>query len=91
MSNDKGWEEWIEYQQNEIDGAKEEISDRMEHLTGRVSHGILEGEFIQENQNERAEAYLEGYGDALEYAVTRVEKIDNLVKYAESATKEGEQ
>lgn len=91
MGDDEGWTEWIEYQQNEIDGAKDDIGDRIQHIASRAGHGILEGEFIQEHQNDRAEAYLEGYADALEYAATRVEKIDNLVKYAESAATEDDE
>jgi len=74
--------DWVEYQQTEIDEAKEEIGTRLEHIASTVADGLLDGEEIQEHQNSRIEAYLEGYADALEYAAGRVERINNLAKYA---------
>jgi len=76
-------DDWIEYQDNEIAEAQEDIEDRLQHLTGRVRDGMLGGECLQEHENSRLEAYLQGYADALQYASGRVERIDNLVKYAE--------
>jgi hypothetical protein len=76
---------WQEYQQTEIDEAKEEIEDRIEHIGGRVQQGILDGVMLDQPHNDRFQAYLEGYIDALRYSKSRVERIRNLVKYAESA------
>jgi len=78
--------DWQEYQQNEIDGAKEDIEDRLEHISGRVQDGVLDGEMLNERQNKRLQAYLEGYADALQYSKRRVERIDNLVRYVDPAT-----
>lgn len=87
---DDPWAEWIEYQQNEIDGAHERIKDRMAHVSGAVENGILTATHVQEHQNDRLEAYLQGYSDALEFAASEVSRIENLVKYAESATQDGD-
>ena len=76
-------QDWYQYQQNEIDGAKENIEDRLEHVAGRVYDGLLDGEKLNEHQNSRLEAYLEGYADGLDYAHDQVERIDNLVKYVD--------
>lgn len=78
-------EDWIEYQDNEIQGAKENLQDRLNHIqSDAVVSGVLDGENIQGHGNERLEAYLEGYVDALGYSVECVERIDNLVKYVEN-------
>ena len=82
QSTDDIGQDWVKYQQTEIDGRKEEIGTRLEHIASTVHGGLLEGEKLQEHQNSRIEAYLEGYADALEYAAGRVERIDNLAKYA---------
>jgi len=74
--------EWIEYQQNEIDGAKEAIIDRRAAVSDKVEHGLLEGSFITEHDNTKLKAYLEGYSDALEFAANEVDRIENLAKYA---------
>lgn len=74
-------DEMQEYQENEIDTALSNVNDRMEHLSGRVSRGILNGELIQEHQNRRLEAYLEGYADALEFAAHEIDSIQNMAKY----------
>jgi len=74
--------DWIEYQQNEIDTAAEAVGDRLEAVASDYNHGLLSGAYIQERQNERLEAYLEGYTDALEYASQEIDGIDNLVQYA---------
>lgn len=81
--------DWVQYQQNEIDGAHDQIKDRMAHVAGTVDNGILTSTHVQEHQNDRLEAYLEGYSDALEFAAKEVGQIDNLVKYAESAAEDG--
>jgi len=78
-------QDWVKYQQTEIDGTTEEIGTRLEHIASTVHDGLLEGKKLQEHQNSRTEAYLEGYADALEYAAGRVERIDNLAKYAREA------
>ena len=74
--------DWVQYQQTEIDEATEEIEDRLRHISGRVQDGILDGDMVNEHQNKRLKAYLEGYADALQYSKRRVERIDNLVEYA---------
>lgn len=83
-------DELVEFQQNEIDSAEEAIGERIKHVAGTVDHGLLEGSLLQEHQNDRAEAYLEGYADALEFAAREVECIQNLVGHVqlpeESAT-----
>lgn len=78
-------EDWFEYQQNEIDEAKEDIEDRRDHLTDYRGDGLLDGEFANERDNKQIKKYLEGYADALDYAAERVEYIDNLVRYVEEA------
>jgi hypothetical protein len=78
-------QDWVKYQQSEIDETKEEIGTRLEHIASTYHDGLLEGEKLQEHQNSRIEAYVEGYADALEYAAGRVERIDNLAKYAQKA------
>jgi len=75
-------EYWIQSQQTEIDSALEDIGDRRTQLTGRLQDGILDGDALQNHGNERLEAYLQGYADALGFAAGRVESIDNVVKYA---------
>jgi len=82
--NEEDWTDWIEYQDTEIDEAQEEIENRLRHINGRVQDGMLDGEMLNEHQNKRLQAYMEGYADALQYAKRRVERIDNLVKYAKS-------
>lgn len=83
--------DWIGYQDNEIDGAKDAIGERIKHLAGTVDNGILQGTLIDERQNTRLKAYLEGYTDALEYAASEVDHIDNLAKYAyESGKRDAE-
>jgi len=73
---------WVKYQQTEIDETKEELETRLEHIASTVHDGLLNGEKVHEHQNSRIEAYLEGYADATKYACGRVERIDNLAKYA---------
>jgi len=74
--------EWIEYQQNEIDGAKNNIQQRQRHVSGEVGYGILSSSIVNDHQHSQTKAYLEGYADALEFALNEVERIDNLAKYA---------
>lgn len=74
-------EETIDYQQTEIDTAKANIEDRLEHISGRVRFGILQADKLQEHQNQRVEAYLEGYADALAYAAREVDQIQNIVEH----------
>lgn len=74
--------DWVQYQQNEIDNALDSIRTRFDHVASGVHRGILEGTRIQEHQNSRLEAYLEGYTDALEWAGEEVKQIDNLAGYA---------
>ena len=76
-------EDWIEYQQNEIDGAKEDIENRREHIGNYRQNGLLDGDFVNHRDNEEMKYYLQGYADALEFASERITRIDNLVKYAE--------
>jgi hypothetical protein len=78
--------DWHEYQQNEIDEAYDDINDRLNHLSGRVQDGMLDGELLNEHQNKRLQAYMEGYADALQYAQRRVERIENLAQYAQEDT-----
>jgi hypothetical protein len=82
QSTDDIRQDWVKYQQTEIDEAKDEIGTRLEHIAATYHDGLLEGEKFQGLQNSRIEAYLKGYADALEYAAGRVERIDNLAKYA---------
>lgn len=71
-----------EYQQNALDEAAEAIGERRRHLDGTFGpQGVLDGEKIREHQNDRAEAYLEGYVDALQFAGRQVDGIQNVVKY----------
>ena len=77
-------EDWIEYQQNEIDKAKSDIEDRRDHLGDYRQDGLLDGEFVNYRDNEHLKHYLQGYADALDFAAERVEYIDNLVKYVEN-------
>jgi len=83
-------EDWIEYQQNEIDKAKDDIEDRRDHLGDYRQDGLLDGQFVNSTGNQELKMYLEGYADALDFAAERVEYIDNLVKYVESAVTESE-
>lgn len=73
-----------EYQQTEIDEAKDAVTERLQHVTGPWGHGLLDGERLNEHQNDRAEAYLEGYADALDFAEHRIDAIDNLVRYVDA-------
>jgi rubrerythrin len=74
--------EFIEHQQTEIDNAAEDIKTRLDVLRGRVRDGMLDGECLNSHENQQFRSYLEGYADALAFAKGRVERIDNLVKYA---------
>lgn len=74
-------EEVKEYQENEIELAHSHVNDRMEHLAGRVSDGILNGEMMNEHHNRRTKAYLEGYADALKYAAREIDSIQNMTEY----------
>ena len=78
-------EDWVEYQQNEIDKAKDDIEQRRKHLGNYRQDGLLDGDFVNTHDNKLIKHYLQGYADALEYAAERVEYIDNLVKYVENA------
>lgn len=78
-------ESWVEYQQNEIDGALDNIDDRLDHVTGDVGKGLLDGVKLRERQNDRLQAYLEGYADALNYSGRQVETIKNLADHAVDA------
>lgn len=82
QGTDDGPNEYIGHQQNEIDGAEAALETRLEHITGPWGSGLLDGEFIGQHQSARAEAYLEGYADALAYAIDEVGDIQNLVKHA---------
>lgn len=74
-------DEVTEYQQNEIDGALDAIQGRLDHISTQRGPGLLNGVKLREHQNDRLEAFLEGYCDALNFAASEVENISNLVKY----------
>ena len=74
--------DWVEYQQTEIDEAIAEIKERRAAVSDTVGHGLLEGSFIQERENQQMQSYLQGYSDALEFATRATNRIDNLAKYA---------
>jgi len=82
MTDEHDDKDWEQYQQNEIDGAAEDIETRLNHISGRVQDGIIDGELLNEHHNQQLKAYIEGYADALDYAHGRVERIDNLMRYA---------
>ena len=77
-------DDWIEYQQNEIDKAQSDIEDRRNHLGDYRQDGLLDGDFANHRDNEHLKHYLQGYADALDFAAERVEYIDNLVKYVDN-------
>lgn len=82
-------EAWVDYQQTEIEGALDAIDGRLEHVTGDIGKGLLDGVKLREHQNDRLQAYLEGYADALNYAGGQVEDVSNLAEYAiDSARRE---
>ena len=83
--------DWVEYQQTEIDEAAEAIGTRAAAVASDYSHGLLSGEFLADRENARLEAYLQGYADALEYASTEINDIDNLVQYAIDHAAEAEE
>lgn len=85
-------EEQITYQRNEIEKAKEQIGQRQIHISS-ATNGILLGDELSNHENQRLQAYLQGYADALEFASAQVDSINNLAKYAfeagdRAATKE---
>lgn len=73
-------EDWVEFQQNQIDEAAEEIDERRQHIGEKFSDGILNGGHLNSGRSD-LQAYLEGYADGLGYAQNRVTSIDNLAKY----------
>ena len=77
--------DYEQHQQNEIDGAKADIEDRRDHLGDYRQNGLLDGDFVNDRENERLKAYLQGYADALDFAAERVGRIDNLARYAMEA------
>lgn len=82
MSDGRTAEDWIEYQQTEIDEAADAIDARHEAVASDYNRGLLTGGHITDHENKRFKAYLQGYADALEFAAAEVDGIENLTKYA---------
>jgi len=83
-------DELQKHQQTEIEECKDRLRDRLDHVASGVYGGLLEGEKLQEHQNSRLEAYLEGYADALAWAGDHVDRIDNIAIYVDSGSEDGD-
>lgn len=79
-----------EYQQNEIDSVHDDLKTRRRHISGLPGHGLLDGDRMRKPQNDRAEAYLEGYADALAFAADQVVGIENMARYLPEDDEGGE-